>query len=516
MRSRHKLAATLLSLVAAITPAAATDLGTWLEDDLAPWLATQLTEHPRFKGETVVFVALDNGTPAPVTNELNLALKQRLTTLIGDTPGIRIGWQPGHEAAARSNAPVDCTRDAVHYYIGIDTQKLIGGNYRVMLRMLDGEDMSWISGTSKRWEGRLNSKQERAYKKEITDDYFRGSREAPYTTQQQDLLAAQLAHDLGCELLGQVAGEYVIHAISGAAADPTLPGALALVRNNLAGQPALKLTANADAANARLDGQAHAIAGELYQYWVTVTPTGSDDNLPALSASAYVRLPIAPVSRIAQTAPRSVKMPVTPATPARTTPPVGAASAATPASSPTSPTTLLDPLLIVEPNRRRACNYRGSYHRAGLITADHTIERGDCFLLQTRAHRDAQVFLLNFQVIHGLVNLSGRRCGHNAAWIDARAGKPLHFPTVNDARQSASAWQGHEGLESFYAIAVSDTNAARALSGHIDQLPTRCGLSATHGLKGQALDTWLAELGEITNRWRYAVDWQAVRVQHVY
>jgi len=510
---QNRLIATLLTLLVAITPAAAADLGTWVEDELAPWLATQLTEHPRFKGETVVFVALDNGTPAPVTNELNLALKQRLTTLLIDTPGIRIGWQPGHEVGARSSTPVDCTHDTVHYYIGINTRKLIGGKYRVMLRMLDGEDLSWISGTSKRWEGPLTKKQERAYKKEITDDYFRGGREVPYSMRQQDLLAAQLAHELGCKLLGQVAGEYVIHANPNAAADPALPGALALVRNNLSGQPALRLTANAEAANAKLEGQAHAIAGDLYQYWAIVTPTGNEQALPALSASAYVRLPTAPAAMIAKGAP----IPATPLpTTAATTPTAGAASAATPTSFASGSTTLLDPLLIVEPTQRRACNHRGAYTRAGLVAADYTIQRGDCFLLQTRAHRDAQVFLLNFQVIHGLVNLSGRRCGHNAAWINARAGKPLHFPTINDARQSASAWQGHEGLETFYAIAVSDKNAARALTRHIDQLPTRCGLSATHGLKGPALDGWLAELGEITNRWRYTLDWQAVRVQHVY
>jgi hypothetical protein len=276
-----------------------------------------------------------------------------------------------------------------------------------------------------------------------------------------------------------------------------MTGALALVRNNLAGQPALQLTSKASAANARLEGKAHAIAGDLYQYWVTIVPTEAPTGnaLPAVSASTYVRLPYTTGRKVAQTAP-----------------------VITPTPIPVSPVSnqLLTPLRIVEPRKRRACNWRGSYRRAGLVTADHNIKRGDCFLLETRAERDASVFLLNYQVIHGLVNLAGRRCGQASPWINARAGQPLHFPTAQDVRQSASAWQGHPGLESFYAIAVSDRNAARELSAHVDQLPTRCTLSVKQGLEGPELQDWLAGLRDIANRWQHALDWQAVRVEHKY
>ncbi|UCG71551.1 MAG: hypothetical protein JSV45_09795 [Chromatiales bacterium] len=476
--------------------ASAADLGTWVDQDLAPYVAEQLTEHPRFKGETVVFVGLNNGAPAPVTNKLVLAIRQRLANTLVDQPGINIGWQSTNNAAGRDGPAVDCTRDTVHYYLGLEVTQLMDGRHRVALRVLDATDRSWVTGTGQSWEGRLTRKQKDAFKQAMTDEYFRGSREVPYTSAQADLLAARLAHEFTCNLLRQVSGEYVIAAKADendTANTNAMSGALALVRNNLAGQPALQLTSNVNAANARLEGKAHAIAGDLYQYWVTITPTGDADTVPAVSASTYVRLPYTGSTTVAQTN-------VTPPAPL----PVNAVS-----------NDLLTPLRIVEPRKRRACNWRGSYRRAGLVTADHHIKRGDCFLLETRAERDASVFLLNYQVIHGLVTLAGPRCGQTQ-WINARAGQPLHFPTAQDVRQSASAWQGHPGLESFYAIAVSDPNAARELSAHVGQLPARCTLSAKQGLEGLELEAWLGGLRDITHRWQHALDWQAVRVEHVY
>lgn len=477
--------------------ASANTLGPWVDDELAPYLATQLTGHPRFKGETVVFVGLENNAPAPVTNKLVLAVRDRLVNTLVNQPGITIGWQSS-QSAGRDGKAMDCTSDAVHYYVGLDVSKLMDGRHRITIRVLDGEDRSWVTGMGKTWEGRLTRDQRKAFEQAMTDENFRGSREVPFTTTQADLLAAGLAHELTCKLLRQVSGEYVIAANK--ATDPTAPanamsGALALVRNNLAGQPALQFTSNSSAANARLEGKAHAIAGDLYQYWVTITPTGEATDLPAVSASTYVRLPYTTAPVVAQERP-----------------------VITPAPAPARPVSnkLLEPLRVVEPRNRRACFKRkSSYRKAKLRTADFTVARGECFLLQTNAERDASVFLLNYQVMHGLVNLTGRRCGQSP-WIDARGGEALQFPATRDVRPSASAWQGQPGLESFYAIAVSDRNAARELSVHVQALPTRCALSPTQGLEGPELEAWLNGLRDITNRWQHAVDWQAVRVEHVY
>ncbi len=391
---------------------------------------------------------------------------------------------------------MDCTRGVVHYYVGLEVTRLIDRRYRVTMRILDAQDRSWVTGSGKMWEGRLTAAQRRAFEQSMTDEYFRGTREIPFSAAQADVLAARLAHDLTCNLLRQVAGEYVI----GAEPEPpdTMPlsGALELVRNNLAGNPVLQITANADAANARLEGKAHPIAGDLHQYWVTITPTGEGATLAVVSTSVYVRLPNAAGQQVAQAESSVTHLPMRVGTSARG---------------------LIEPLRIVEPRQRRACYSTGSRRpEQRLVTADHTIERGECFLIQSRADRDASVFLLNYQVSHGLVRLSGRRCGSYSPWAVVRAGQALRFPTANDSRPSASAWQGQPGLESFYALAVADTNAARELGVLVDQLPTRCTLSTADGLKGPELQAWLGGLKDVVDRWQHALDWQAVRVEHVY
>ena len=40
------------------------NLDRWFDEDLVPYIATQLVEHPRFSGETVMFVVLENNAPA--------------------------------------------------------------------------------------------------------------------------------------------------------------------------------------------------------------------------------------------------------------------------------------------------------------------------------------------------------------------------------------------------------------------------------------------------------------------
>jgi len=504
---KHRLVSFLLVLWAWPGMSAAVsgaDLVTWSDQELAPYVTNLLTEHPRFKGETVVFVALENNTPAPVTNALALALRDRLVDTIVDRPGITIGWQSASEQALHEGTNVDCTRDTVHYFLGLEVVQLMEGEYRVTLRVLDAQDRSWVSGTSQTWAGRLSRKQKKAFKQVMTDDYFRGSREVPFSSTQPDILAAQLAHELSCKLLRQVAGEYVITPADEAQQSGTgspLAGTLALVRNNLAGNPALQITSQASAANASLAAKAHPIVGDLHQYWVTITPTRTDLALSPVSVSAYVRLAPSPRTPVAVSGAPTSPTPV----------PVSQL----PAERMTGD--LVSPLRVVEPRKRRSCYRANSARRKHrLVTADHTIGRGDCFFLQTRTERDAAVFLLNYQVIHGLVNLSGRACDQSASWLRARAGETLLFPAANEGRPSASAWQGHAGLESFYVIAVSDPAVARELGTLIDQLPSRCALSATQGLIGPELQAWLVDLGEFSDRWQHPMQWQAVRVEHVY
>ena len=61
--------------------------------------------------------------------------------------------------------------------------------------------------------------------------------------------------------------------------------------DNLAGIRALQRSATVGSANAVIEGKAHRIDDDLYQYWVTITPVDPETDMTTLSADAYVRIP---------------------------------------------------------------------------------------------------------------------------------------------------------------------------------------------------------------------------------
>ena len=84
------------------------------------------------------------------------------------------------------------------------------------------------------------------------------------------------------------------------------------------------------------------------------------------------------------------------------------------------------------------------------------------------------------------------------------------------AWSAAETWQLQPELDTYYAIAATDTKAARALSQHIRQLPKRCSSSVRPGMEGIALRRWMEELEAIIKHWEPAIDWQTIRVKNIY
>jgi hypothetical protein len=347
-----------------------------------------------------------------------------------------------------------------------------GDEHRVDLRALDLEDGSWVAGFGLSWQGSISRSQQRAYQQPQADTFFQGQRDAPFAPSQSDLLAANLAHELGCALLRQVAGEYVVRASDEADVERSLDGVVELVGNNLAGHQALQLTEDSSRANAVLRGKAHAVDKDLHQYWVTIAPVDPSSDLPTLSASAYVRLSNAHARQ--NIIPRSSH-------------------------------DVLSSMRIVEVSGRRACDF----------------DADSCFAMQVKTSKDAVVFFLNHQRNHGLVRLAGRDCAARTAARIARADEILNQPLplhalLHNATTAAASWTLNPGVDTYYAIAVSDSKVARVVSHHLQKLPQRCTDALRFGLKGEPLEAWLAELSSALVEWQAHVDWQAVQVRNVY
>ena len=511
---RPSLASALALLLAAAwlagpsTSAAArsADLGTWLEKDLTPFVTEQLTTHPRFKGELVRFVVFKDGNPAPRSDALSVSLRDRLADAVINVPGVRVGWTytAGDTSREQARTAIDCSKDAVHYYIGLEVSAAGNGQYKVDLRALDLEDRSWATGFAMSWQGTLSRSDRSALQRVAADPSFRGQRAVPFSDAQPDLLAAYLAHDLGCALLRQVSGEYLVMLEQDEQQTVPLDGVVELVSNNLSGYQAVQVTADTDRANAVLRGKAHHIDGDLYQYWITVAPTDSSSELPALSASAYVHLPGLRAAHAKESRwPR----------PSATVP--GSLVAPSDAG-------VLSSIRIVELSGAQACN-------SGSVSFQNQIRSGSrlqdwldgCFALQVKTREDAVVFFLNHQLNHGLVRLSGRDCGQKTEARIARADETLEYALpllalTADAASPATGWRLNPDADIYYAIAVSDSKAARALSRQLDQLPRRCTISVRPGLEGIRLENWLAKFSATVDQWQPHVDWQAIRVRNVF
>ncbi|HSD70969.1 MAG TPA: hypothetical protein VLB07_15530 [Woeseiaceae bacterium] len=469
---------TLAACMPAFAASRSPELEHWLDQELVPYVADQLSTHPRFRNESLQFVVMKDSNPQPVSSALALALRDRLQDALMDTPGIRIVWRPEQSLPGRiaGSGEVDCSADKVHYYIGLELTETRAGEFAFELRALDLEDRSWVAGFGKSWSGALTAAQHRAWREVATDQSFLGERDVPFTGSQTDLLAARLAHKLGCSLLQQVAGEYI--ATSGAGEAGETAGMIELVTNNLAAYHALRVATDGSEANATIEARAHKVDEDLYQYWVTVRPNAAASDLKAISASAYVYIEEQFNAAELVTA----------------LPPV----------SYTRQGAMLSGLRLVELDDVRSCS-----------------NRRDCFALQTRSNEDAIVFFLNHQLNHGLVRLAGEDCTQRATARVIRANESVNFSLLADAPGGGEwlpgeKWELSPSMDTYYVLAASDNKAARALARHVERLPLRCTASVRQGLKGGELQRWLAELETIADHWKTEIDWQLIRVRNLY
>jgi hypothetical protein len=499
---RSAAAVILLSLLAAQAVAAERHLDRWFDRELVPFVTSQLVDHPRFKGESVMFVVFEDNVPASVSNELAISLRDRLLDAALNTPGVSVGRRQGGTTATPAAQSVDCTQDEVHYYIGISVSRRIDGLYGVSVRALDLEDRNWVSGFGKAWQGALSTIQQRAMRQRQADATFRGARDVPFSGDETDLLAAHLAHELSCALLRETSGRYIVSSNRASEPGDNLVATVELVSNNLAAHDALELTGDEQQINASLSGKAHQIDGALYQYWLTVTPTDPGNELSTLSASAYVLLPgyrLAGEPLPAQPLAGRTDAPATVAVPH------GGGDA------------LLGPLRLLKSQDRGVCVPPGD---ASVRATSYGESQRPCSVLVADTRADAIVFVLEHQANYGLVRLGGPACRERTTPHVVTRGRPMRYPvpftTIGSSEmREAKEWRVSPGVDTYYAFAVNDSRAAREFANHIDTVPQRCNGSIRRGLENNALHRWLEEFAVLAERHAPHVGWRAIEVKDV-
>lgn len=480
----------LLLLAAGEASARDRPLDAWFDDTLVPSVTEKLATHPRFKGETLMFVVLDDNAPAAVSNELALELRNRLLDAAVRTPGLRIAWQ-------ESRRPdTNCESGKPDYLVGVDIAERVDRRIRVGVRILDTREQAFVPGVRSSWIGDLSARQRQALARSAQDPAFLGSREVPYRPDQSDLIAEHLSERLHCDISRSLAGEYVVSLSRETPPEAPLASTVDLATRNLDAKNSVLLTRNEDAANAAIDGKAHAISGSLYQYWLTITPLTPDAELDSISASVYVDMGTSSTAQdaaVAGTRPPAGYEEPTPAALAGT----AAARYVTGVEMPGgSRLGMLEPLALYRAGHRDHCRFGPP-----------------CAVLRAKAQSDAIVFALAHTPGSGLTRLADARCeqrgtarvltaGRSTLYIVPNPLPPLRAPRVE------TRWRLMPTDDTYYAIAVDNARDARRLSALIERLPSAC--EDRTGLEAYALQRWLEELSHVMLSLGDRVAWRAI------
>ena len=484
--------AVLAMLGAESSSARTVSLDKWFDRELIPSVIHHLDTHPRFRNETLLFVVLGNDRPAPITNALAMSLRDRLLAAAVEANGIRVAWQQAPHGQS------SCTRDKPGYYVGIDIAPGLDGRYRVSVRALDVVEGRWIGGFPESWEGSLSSREHAAYRNPVADTAFLGTREVPYSADQFDLVAQHLSHALACEIFSALDADYVVtldaiaREASTAQAEP-LAGTIELAARNLDEGNAIELTADREAANARLDGKAHSISGNLHQYWLGITPLSG--NAGSLSTSVYVMLDDANelVPDFATSSPSIAP---------EFAPEVAPAHIAGVLMPGNSKGELVAPLSVFRAGRNNPC-----------VSGTQ-----GCAILQTLALNDVIVFTLVHAGELGLSRLANETCQARPSARVLANGHTALFPVAGPPglgrdTSASGRWLTEPGTTVYYAVATDNAPDARRIAALIERLPVSCRGRATNGLKGYELQQWLEALSRLLLEVGPHASWRALSMQ---
>ncbi len=467
-----------------------TDLDAWVDEQLAPYLVDQLSRQPRFKGEPVLLVSMNGADVRPDIDALTRDVRSRLTDRLLRAPGADLYWRPtvGPWEHHRGEDRLRCnTASTARYFIGIDIAPASGETYRVSVRALDVGAAAWVTGFGESWQGRLTPNQQRALGERQTDEYLRGLRALPFSADETDLLAAYLARNLSCLLRERGAADYRVFVDSADADEPHLRKVLNLVAHNLGRHRGAQTVDRAVDAELVLSISLNQIDGSLYQLWLEVRATSSDAPLSSVDTDAYVFLN------------ESVEDPVQVASIEPT--PV-------PRFSFRQRSVVLSKLRVVTALDMAGCVDEGRKAHAPLAAVDPD----ECFWIEFDLHRPAHVLVLRHTVDGALTRLSPWGCPSSAGFPQPLV--PRHKLRVAGEGGRGFLWAGRSGIESVYAIAATNVEAAWELADHVDTLPDGCAGNAYGVSRAEDYRQWLARLDTLIDRGGDEVDWQAVRVRH--
>lgn len=481
------------------TVGGATDAGLyrWIDEELGPYLATQLTRHPRFKGEPVLVVGMNGANVRADIDALTRSVRTRVMDQLLSEPGINLVWRPALRPWQhhRTEPPRDCNNTTqANYYIGIEITPTPENAARVSIRALDLLDRSWVSGFGKAWQGALTTAQRQAWSQSRIDEYLRGLRVLPFNESETDLLAAYLAENLACLLHKQGVERPLVYLDTRESTGDVLAKVSKGIQHYLVRRQAIRLASEPSQAELLLSANLNPVDQRLHQLWLSAQPTSGVQLMAGIDTDGYIAFSSPATAAPQASNHREVIRQASPATPN------GA---------------VISELRIRPRHNPRYCNTLALRAREeSLAPSDSGLPYENCHGLEFDLHQAARVYVLKHRSDGELVRLLPSSCRRQRASRSVLpADTTVRVPYENGGTNQALAATGNPGLESFYAIAVKQHHSTHELEAHWRQLPEDCGENHLTQPEFPELERWLEQLDTLVKRLGDGVAWRGLRMR---
>ncbi len=469
----------------------------WVDSELGPYLATQLSQHPRFKGEPVLVVSMNGADVRADIDALTQSVRTRIMDQLLSEPGINLVWRPAMRPWQhhRAETPRDCNNiSQANYYIGIEITPTPDRDARVSIRALDLLDRSWVSGFGKTWRGTLTAAQHQAWQQSRIDEYLRGLRVLPFTESETDLLADYLAENLACLLLRQGVDRPLVYLDTGETNHKVLLKVAVGVQHYLVRRQAIRLASKSSQADLLLSANLNPIDQGLHHLWLSAKPANGAQPMAGIDTDGYILLSEAPRTAGSRGTKHGGLIRQT--------------SRATPNGA------VISELRIKQQHDLKHCNTLEPWaHDESLVPSDG-LPSANCYGLEFELYQAARVYVLNHRSDDELIRLLPSSCRPQRARRSVvPANTTVWVPYEHKGTKYAGAATGQPSLESFYAVAVKQSHPAHELEAHLRRLPEACGDNTLPQPESPDLEHWLAQLDTLVNRLGDRVAWRGLRMR---
>jgi hypothetical protein len=489
----------------------APSLDIWLDHTLIPYLVLQLGRHPRFKGQPVLLVRMQGDNVQPRIDDLTDQIRQKIMDALLKQPGLDLSWRPAIRPWRhhRSLDEVSCGDfRKIYYYVGIDCGLTrVKRHLYVKVRALNLVEQKWVSGFGKSWQGSPTAAQRAALDREHPDDHLRGLRPLPFSDRQPDLLAAYLARNLSCLVRQAQEGDPVVYVENVALDSPKVfQTTLELVAKYLARFREVEVTDDPTRANVTVVSEIHAIHQNLRQIWVSARHRHGETYLSGAETEAYVLMTTEKPTAVAGSYPQK------PSQPKHRLQQVSAPS-------------LISSFSLLTPLNPTLCAtdtpWIGGLRR--MESPDH-LPSGGCLALEITLSKAAQVFLVGQGSDGELTTLFPSDCPAFREMDGfAQSGMTLRFPPLNDLEREILVLDDSPGMESVYAIAITEQNLADRFAYRLAQHRGLCRPAksfeneqpvGTPVSSDGRIQPWLKYLNHLSDRYPEMLEWREILFWH--